>query len=186
MAAVIVGGRFIAPSGETQSGQLFVNLEGTETSNTEIYRLPILPKKNLLYQIEPGRYRLSPPRSVFGFPRAELMVSIEGNPYRVPFPNDIEHRAAFDVRPMKIVPIGIFEVKLEPALPRQSPVVHVRLDDSIATKRRLVEDIIHEMMDPAVPPQDRESDIAWSRALEISLMELATQTEQAPLGKSGR
>ncbi len=177
MAAVLVSGRFIAPSGETQSGRLALDLESMPGSSGEIYRLEILPKKNLLYQIEPGNYRLGPTRGIFGSPHAALTVSIEGKDYRVPWPSDITDHAVLPAPRKKIVPIGVFEVRLEPALPRQDPVIHVRLDDSLEARSRMVQDIIHEMMNPALAPEDRESAIAWSQELQNSLMELTTSSE---------
>ena len=39
------------------------------------------------------------------------------------------------------------------------------------------------MMDPSVHAEDRESAIAWSRALQNALMDLVSETERAPLFK---
>ena len=186
IAAVVVGGRFITAAGETQSGILYLNLEGEGGRQAETYRLPILPHQSLLYQVEPGIYRLSVTRNWLGFAQPILKVRIAGGAYRLTFPRDILHKAAFDIQPRKIVSIGIFEVRLEPTLPGRPPMAKVHLDDSVAARRQIVQDIIHEMMDPTVAPAARESAVAWSRALQNSLMELLAETERAPLYKSGQ
>ena len=84
-----------------------------------------------------------------------------------------------------LVSIGVFEVLLQQPLPGQPPMVKVTLDDSLASRRRIVQDIIHEMMDPAVAAEKRDSAVAWSRALQNTLMELFAESERAPLYKSG-
>jgi hypothetical protein len=185
ISAVIVSGRFLTPTGETQSGRIFVNLDGEGGKRAESYRLPIRPRQSLLYQVEPGLYRLSPTRNIFGFRQPILKVRIEGKNYFIPFPRDILRKAPLDIKPKRIVSIGVVEVHLQPALPGQTPTVKVRLDDSIAARRQIVQDIIHEMMDPATATDDRESAVAWSRALENSLMDLLSETERTPLYKSG-
>lgn len=184
IAAVLIGGRFLAPSGETLSGELSLNLEGEGGRRAEVYRLAVRPGQNLLYQIEPGLYRLGPTRSLLGRPQAQLEVRIEGGLYRIPFPRDILRTPALDVKPKKIVPIGIVEVRLEPPLPGRPPSVKVRLDDSAQTRRRIVQDVIREMMDPAAPAKTRESAVAWSRALQNSLLELLSEDERPPLYKA--
>ncbi len=63
--------------------------------------------------------------------------------------------------------------------------VKVTLDDSLTSRRQIVQDIIHEMMDPAVATEKRDSAVAWSRALQNTLMELFSENERAPLYKSG-
>ena len=141
----------------------------------------MLPRKSLLYQVEPGLYRLGPTRGLFGFHQPLLKVRVEEGTYRLPFPRDILRKPALDIKPKKIVSIGVFEVKIEPALPGRAPAVKVRLDDSVEARRQAVQDIIREMMDPTVPLADRESAVAWSRALQNSLMELVSETERAPL-----
>lgn len=185
MAAVLVGGRFLLPTGETSGGRLHVNLEGEGGRRAEVYRLPIRPREVLLYQIEPGKYRLAPTRGLLGFHQPMLKVRVEDRVFRIPFPRDILRHDAYDIQPKKIVSIGIFEATVEPALPGRRPTLKVRLDDSIEARRAVVQSVIHEMMDPNVPTANRESAIAWARALQNTLMTLVSETERAPLYKAG-
>jgi len=185
IAAVVVGGRFITPEGETESGRLIINLEGEGDRRAEVYRLPILPRQSLLYQVEPGPYRIGPTRNILGFPQPLLKVRIRGKTYTLRFPPDVLRKPKMDIRPKKIVSIGVFEVRLQQALPGQPPLVKVRLDDSVDTRRKIVQDIIHQMMDPQTNLDTRESAVAWSRALQNTLMELVAEVDRAPLFKSG-
>jgi len=186
IAAVILGARFTTPAGETQSGVLYVNLEGEEGRLAEVYRVPILPHQTLLYQIEPDIYRLSVTRSWLGFPQPTLKVRIAGRTYRMPFPREVLRKAPLNIKGKKVFPIGVFEVQLQQALPGQTPQVKISIDDSIPTRRQLVQDIIHQMMDPNVHPDDRERAIAWSRALQNALLDILAEaeTERAPLFKT--
>lgn len=184
ISAVIVAGRFIVPTGETQSGRMAVNLEGEGGRQAEVYRIPIKAHNTLLYQVEPGLYHLSPTRNLFGFYQPILKVRVEDATYRIAFPRDILRKAALDIKPKKIMPIGIFDVQLQQALPGQKPTLKLHLDDSVDARRKIVQDIIHDMMDPQVPVENRESAISWTRALQNSLMELLSETERTPLFKA--
>ncbi len=184
MSAVIIGGRFILPTGETKNGRIYINIEGEGGRQAEVYRLKVLPKESLLYQIEPGLYRVSPTRGFFGGHQAMLTVKLEGSTYKVPFPRDILRKPAFDLKPKKIIAIGIVEAKLSTALPGQKAALRVRIDDSIDARRSLVQDLIHEMMDPSASLEVREGAISWSRALESSLMDLLSESQRSPLYKS--
>ncbi|MDD5656249.1 MAG: hypothetical protein PHF00_03240 [Elusimicrobia bacterium] len=185
MAAVIVGGRFLLPTGETSGGSLYLNLEGEGGRRAEVYRLPIRPRQTLLYQVEPGLYRLGPTRNFLGFYQPILKARVEDQIFRIPFPRDILRQSAFDLKPKGIVAIGVFEVRVEPALPGRRPTLKVRLDDSLDARRGIVQNVVREMMDPKVPAKNRESAIAWARALQNALMNLVSETERAPLFKAG-
>lgn len=181
ISSVIIGSRIILPAGETRHGKMTVNLE--DDDGTEVYRLPLLPQQALFYQVEPGTYHLSPTRSFFGGHQAMLKVSIEGRTYKVPFPRDILRRPPVTVKPRKAVSLGVLEVKLSKALPGREARLEVRLDGSVETRRRLVQDLVRSMMDPAVPVQERESAIAWTRALDQTLLDLLSENERKPLYK---
>ena len=112
-----------------------------------------------------------------------LTVKLEGSTYKVPFPRDILRKPAFDLKPKKIIAIGIVEAKLSTALPGQKAALRVRIDDSIDARRSLVQDLIHEMMDPSASLEVREGAISWSRALETSLMDLLSESQRSPLYK---
>lgn len=183
-SAVLIGGRLILPSGQSYTGSLAINLEGEGTRLVETYRLPVSLKRTLLYQIEPGLYRLRPTRSIWGGHQPELRVEIEGVEYRVPFPREIMRKDAIEVKHGKAVAIGVLEARLSPALPGQESSVKVRLDDSVEARRDMVEKLIREMMDPQTPTAVREHAISWSRALERALIELAAETERPKLYKT--
>jgi hypothetical protein len=186
VAAIILGARFTTPAGETQSGNFHVNLEGKEGSRAETYRVPIVPHQTTLYQVEPDSYRLSVTRNWLGFPQPTLKVRIADRTYRTPFPREVLRKAPLDIKGQKVFPIGVFEVQLQQALPGQAPKVRISIDDSIPTRRQLVQDIIHRMMDPNAPPEDRERAVAWSHALQNVLLDILAEaeTERAPLFKA--
>src|SRR5205814_997632 len=87
IASVVIGCRMILPTGETPDGKLALNLEDQDGGET--YRLPIYPQRILLYQVEPGLYKVMPTRSIFGFHQTNLRVTIDGRTYKVPFPREI-------------------------------------------------------------------------------------------------
>lgn len=184
MSAVILGGKIVLPTGETRSGVVFINLEGEGGGReAEVYRLAARPQESLLYHIEPGAYRLAPTRSLFGFHQSQLKVRIEGRAYRVPFPRDILRKAVLDIRPAKVVSIGILEAALSPSLPGQEARLRVRLDDSVEARRHILQDLIRDMMDPAVPLQTRSSAVAWTRALDQALLDLVSESPRRPAYK---
>src|ERR1041385_3577695 len=62
ISAVLIGGRMLVSSAESRNGATAINLEGDEGR----YRLPVYAADTALYRVDPGVYRLSPPRSVVG------------------------------------------------------------------------------------------------------------------------
>lgn len=185
IASVVVGGRLITPTGETRSGKLWINLEGEGGREAEVYRLPIDPQETLLFQVEPGLYHLAPTRNLVGSHQKLLKLRIEGRTYKVPFPRELLRKSGIQVKPKKVVPIGVLEAVVGKALPGRKPQVRVRLDDSVAARRQLVQDLIRDMMDPRAPTDVRESAISWLRALDMTLIEVLAEQERGPLYKSG-
>lgn len=186
LAAVLIGGRVILPSGETKSGTMVLNLEGVSQGGGQKinYRLPINLKRPVLFQIEPGVYHLSPTRSALGFSREALDIRVEKTDYRAPFPKDILRRQAMTIKPGKIVSLGILEARLISPLPGQDPTVKIRLDDDAPARRKLVEEAIKTMMDPSAPQDERDHAVNWSRALQNSLIELEAENQKfAPTNK---
>lgn len=184
LASVLIGARLALPSGQTRSGQVWINLEGEgNRGDGEIYRLAADPGLPMLYQVEPDAYRLSPTRSIFGKPQAALKARIEDRTYYAPFPRDILRKAAIDIKPSKIVSLGILEVRLTSSMPGRAPTIKASLDDSVAARRKLVEDAIRAITDPTAPVAYRENAIDWSKALDMTLIGLASESEAAPLYK---
>ena len=176
ISSVLIGCRVTLPTGETPTGSLALNLEGVK--NTETYRLPIEPRRALLYQVEPGLYRLGPTRSIFGFHQDLLKVSVAGHSYKVPFPRDILRKEAIEVKPTRIVALGVVNVELLDHLPGRPATVRVWLDDSLQTRRGLVQAEIHAMMDPNAAAEERSAALAWTRALDEALSDLLTEAER--------
>lgn len=185
ISAVLVGGRFLLPTGETREGLLAFDLEGEGGRRAELYRIPVRGKQSILYQVEPGIYRIAPSRGVFGGYKKDIKARIEGRTYTAPFPRDLLRHAALDIKPKKIIPLGIVEAKLSSVLPGQKPVLRVHLDDSVEARRQLIQAAIRDMMDPSRPMEARESAVGWSHALQTSLMELASEAERTRLYRPG-
>lgn len=183
ISAILIGCKTILPSGETRNGRITVNFESEGGRQAEVYRLPLTSGENYLYLIEPGIYRIAPTRSMFGFYKPVMTVVIEGRSYMLPFPRDLLRQHAYEIKPGKITSMGTLEAKVMPALPGQKPTVRVRLDDSPQARRNVVQSAIRDMMDPRKSLEVRESALAWSRALQISLMDLLAEEEQRPLYK---
>ncbi len=148
-----------------------------------MYRLPLAGGENYLYLIEPGTYRIAPTRSIFGFSQPALSVVIEGRPYSLPFPRDLLRQHEYEIKPGKITSLGSLEAQVIPALPGRKPTIRVRLDDSTQARRNVVQSTSRDRMDPRKPIKARESAIAWSRALQVSLMDLLAEEEQRQLYK---
>jgi hypothetical protein len=183
IAAVLIGCRVTLPTGETSSGRVALNLEGEE-GNGETYRLPLKPGRPLLYQVEPGVYRLAPTRSLFGFHQENLKVVIEGRSYSVPFPRDILRKAALDIKPTKVVAIGTLDIKLT-RLQNRGTTVRVYLDDGAESRRALVQKEIRLMMDPNAAGSDRATALAWTRGLTEQLTQIVTEVQRGPAYRLG-
>ncbi len=186
ISAVLIGCHTYLPSGETRNSRLFVNFESEGGRQAEIYRLPLTGGENYLYLVEPGIYRIGPTRSIFGSFQTEMSVVIEGRTYRLPFPRELLRQHSYEIRPGKIFSMGSLEATVMPALPGQKPTIRVRLDDSPQARRTVVQNAIHDMMDQRKSTEVRESALAWSRSLQISLMDLLAEEEQRPLYKPAR
>jgi hypothetical protein len=183
ISAILVGGKVILPTGETRNGGLEIGFESEGGRRAEVYRVPVRGGEYYLYLVEPGNYRIAPARNAFGGYRAQMTVDAEGRAYRLPFPRDLLRQSVYRVRPSKILPMGILEARVLPALPGQKPTARVRLDDSVSARRTVVQELIRDMMDPRKPSETRESAIAWSRALQNSLMELLAEEDPRPAYK---
>jgi len=181
ISAIVIGARMILPSGETRNGTTAVNFETDGGSRAEVYRLPVKGGENFLYLIEPGTYRFAPTRSLFGFYQPAMTVNIEGRRYRLPFPRDIQRLDAYTIKPKKILALGIIEARVMPALPGRPPEIRVRLDDSVAARRKVIQDMIREMMDPTRSLDARESAISWTQGLQTSLIDILAEADKRPL-----
>ncbi|HVE12180.1 MAG TPA: hypothetical protein VNI01_02190 [Elusimicrobiota bacterium] len=177
-SAVILGARIVTPTGETKDGRLAINFE----SEQEEYRLSLPPGQTSLFRVEPGIYRLNPTRNVFGVSQAYLTVDIGGHAYRARFPRDILRLDSYDLKPTKAIPVGVLEARLAPAEKGQdrSRRLEVRLDASPITRRKLVEGLIAQMLDPKASSDIRESAVSWTRALEQALIKVQAEERQAP------
>lgn len=175
-SAVLIRGRLLLPTGETQGAPIYLNLESEE----ETYRLKFLSGRTSLLRVEPGRYRLSPARGLFGGVKSYMRIRIAGRSYRVPFPREILRAEAVTLKPARIVPIGVLEARLIPGDRGRKPEVLIRLDDSITARREIIEDVISGMMDPKTPSDLRESSITWTRALEVALLSVQQEERARP------
>ena len=183
ISAILIGCKTLLPSGETRNSRVQINFESEGGRQAEIYRLPLSGGENYLYLVEPGLYRIAPTRSIFGSYQADMNVVIEGRGYRLPFPRDLLRQHAYEIRPGKIISLGVLEAQVMPALPGQKPGIRVRLDDSPQARRNVVQNAIRDMMDPRKSTEVRESALAWSRSLQINLMDLLAEEDQRQLYK---
>jgi hypothetical protein len=182
LAAILIGGRITVPSGgPAGEGQIRIDLESKqEGPDAEIYELPVGASDTALFRVEPGVYGLAPTRTLFGASEPELTVRVEDREFRVPFPRELM-RPTYEARSRKVVVIGVLEARVEPPLPGQAPQVRVRLDDSPAARRELVQSMIRTMMDPNQSSAARESAIAWSHQLQEALVSVLAEETRRPL-----
>lgn len=181
-STILIGARFHLPTGQTRSGKVWINLEG-EGGEGEIYRLGVDPGLPMLYQVEPDLYRLAPPRSLLGGSRSVISATIEGRGYRAPFPREILRKASVDMKPGRITSLGIIDVRVTPPMPGRPSAMKVTLDDSVDARRKLVQDAIRAVLDPSAPFSYRESAVSWTKALDMTLVALAAESQSAPLYK---
>lgn len=180
--AILIRGRIVLPEGETRDGMMWMNFESTGES----YRLPILAGETSLKRVEPDVYRLHPTRNTLGFVQPNLRVRIAGRYYTVPFPRDILRKDPVEVRPTKVVALGVVEARLLPIQRGRAPRVDIRLDDSNETRRRLIEDMIAKMMDAKTSIEIREATVSWTRALEQALVLVQGENERKKSYKAPR
>lgn len=178
ISAILIGSRFLLPSGQTNDALTHVNFESEGGRRAEVYRLPVSGGENFLYLVEPGVYRIAPTRSLFGLYQETMKVVIDGRTYRLPFPRDLLRQPPYSVKPSKIVAMGVLEARVLPALPGQRPQIKVRLDDSVEARRKVVQETVRDMMDPRRTSETQESAISWSHALQNSLMEVLSEEEK--------
>ncbi len=179
MSGMLISGRMILPSGETHDGAAAINFE-IDGGKSRVYRLPVVGGESAFFLIKPGTYRLARTRSIFGSYQHDMSVTIGGRRYQVTFPTEILRQSKYVVRPKTVISIGAVEVRAMPALPGQTPEIRVRLDDSFATRRKLVQDLIRVLSDPKRSFDGHGDSIYWSRALQNSLIGiLAEEHKQA-------
>ncbi|MDE2314072.1 MAG: hypothetical protein KGL04_07850, partial [Elusimicrobia bacterium] len=178
--AVVIGGSFQDPNGPTSRGETVVGLESRDGL---VYRLRVKAGQTFLYQIQPGVYHLAPVRTVFGSPGKFLSADIDGRPYRTPFPLELANSGEFKAEPGGILVLGVLKVALSPALPDRGPLLSVSLDDYVADKRTMVQNLIQSMMNPAVSSELRRNTQAWLNPLQKILISLAAQP-QTPLDQN--
>lgn len=181
-SAMLVRARILVPDGETREGMIWLNLE----SATERYRIPIRAAETALVRIEPDLYRVHPTRNLLGFVQPQLRVKIAGHTYLVPFPRDILRKDPIEVKPTKVVALGVLEARLLPIQRGRAQRVEVRLDDSNEARRHLIEDLIARMMDAKAPLLMRDSAVSWTRALEQALVQVQGETEHKSTFKKPR
>ncbi|MBI5631165.1 MAG: hypothetical protein HY921_09815 [Elusimicrobia bacterium] len=163
-------------SGEASSGKFILNLE----SGSEIYRLALEPGQSYLYQVEPGIYRLAPERSLFGGRRTLMSISAQGQEYQLPFPRELDRHESLSVEPGDILVLGRVEVSVAEAQAGREALVRIRLNQSVAARRDLVQAMIRKIMDPSQPLPARESALSWVQALEKNLRRLFGEKEKGP------
>jgi hypothetical protein len=184
LASVVIGSRIVLPTGETRSGRAWMNLEGEgDHGDGERYRLKLVPGLPMLYQVEPDNYHLAPTRSIFSSQQPMMKIRLYDRTFLATFPRDVVRKAAIKIKSGKIVSLGILEIRVSATLPGRDPVINVFFDDTVAARRRLVEQAIHSMMDPEAPFAYRENAVAWMKALDMTLVDLSAESEAAPLYK---
>ncbi|MBI5882252.1 MAG: hypothetical protein HZB91_04010 [Elusimicrobia bacterium] len=182
-AAVVIGSRIVLPTGETNTGGLMLNMEGEGGREANSYRLEVPAGRSMLYPVEPGVYRLTPTRSVLGWHQSKMRITADDFTFKAPFPPQIMRKPAIDLRPKKVVSLGIIEARFVADPLKKEARIVVRIDDSVAARRDAVQQIIHDMASAETPTEERDRDFAWSGSLEDCLIGLQAEIEQRPLFK---
>ena len=183
-SALLIATRFVLPTGETRNGLVELGLE-SETSREAgqepiFYRLPLTGGESFLFRVEPGFYRFAPTRTWTGGQRTELLATIEGREYRMPFPRELLRLRSFEMKATKAVAVGVLEAKVLASLPGQKGTLKITVDDSVTARRFVVQSLIRQLMDPRRPAEQQASAARWSRALQNMLMELHSADEPRP------
>jgi len=163
-AAVVASSQIEIEGGPARSGTLTLGLRGEEENSGIFYRLVLPANKTSFYEIEPGTYRLSAPLSFFGFSSNKLNFSANGQSYWAPWPQILSDKGLMVIRPGEVLSIGVLKAALWTAPPSSS----VSLDNSVQSRRALVQDVIKEM-DPTSTDDIREMSLSWMDALQSAL-----------------
>ena len=91
-----------------------------------------------------------------------------------------------DIKPTRTIAVGVLEVKLFPKQKGKPQKIEVRLDSSVKTRRKLVQEVIDMMIDPTISVARRSATTSWTRALQIALTDLVGEQEEAPAFKRSR
>ncbi|MBI4375941.1 MAG: hypothetical protein HY549_05770 [Elusimicrobia bacterium] len=177
-SGIAIGGRFITGTGETRAGSISVMLRGEGGRERAVYRVPVDSQRPMVYALEPGKYALSEPRSSLGSAQDRIRVEFDGRSYDAPFPRDFLRKPPVELEAGKVLCLGAVEAKLISGLPGREPSLTIRLDDSFATRRELLERLIKDMVDPSVPAQHRNNLLSWSRSLNRSFSELLAEEKK--------
>ena len=171
-AALLVKGRIVMPAGEVDAGMITLDME----SPMHEYQIDFIPKKTILYSVEPGAYHFSPIRTVFGRTSTILKLKISGQNFDVPFPAELLRRSVV-APPTQVIPVGILVARVSTPPHQSQYVFHVSLDDSLRARKSLVQDAIRQLMDTNTSSAQRENPVKWIRALDQTFEQLQSDQE---------
>ncbi len=180
LAAVVIGAQFAAAGSPTNDGKTAVALK---SADGRTYRLYLSAGQTVLYQMDPGLYRLAPVPEPFGAPGRFLHARIDGRDYQTPFPQEFVNSQPINAKAGRIAVLGLLKIKLSAPLPGRGPFLSADLANFAEDKRALVQNLISRMMDPTAPASVRQNALAWLNPLEKALMSLAAQP-QTPIDQT--
>ena len=182
LAAFAIDSRVILPNGgETFEGRVALNLEG---DNGWVYRIVMVPQRAFFAQVEPGDYRLRPPRALIGYAKSGLRVSVGPWSFSPRLPPELGKLPPFHLKPDQVAVLGRIVLRETGSLPGQKPAMEASFDSSVKARRDIAQSVIHRMTDPVVSTDLREGAIAWLSGLERALTALNAQAPAKTREKS--
>ena len=175
--AIVIAARINTPNGRAYSGGVYLTLQGIGGGSLETYRFFLPARKTMLYQIATGIYRIEAPKNFFGTPEKALTVTADGRKYFPPFPKALSQLKPLVVKPEKAIALGELDISVTPGSSESPRAASVEFHHSAKAQRRVLSQIIRDMLNPDTPENVRKSEQSWLNSLQKALTDAAQQAE---------
>ncbi len=175
--AVIIAARIKTPDGLAYTGGVHLTLQGVGGGSLETYNFYLPARRTLLYQIAAGTYRIEAPKNFMGITLKTLPIVADGKKYFPAFPKSLSQLKPLVVKPEKTIVIGELDISATPATQESPRSVSIEFKHKTHDKRKLLAQIIRQMVDPEMPENVRKSEQSWINSIQKALIEVNQTTE---------
>ncbi len=175
--AVVIAARINTPNGRAYKGGVHLTLQGIGGGSLETYDFYLPARRTLLYQIAAGAYRIEAPKNFLGVPKKTLPVIADGKKYFPDFPQALSRLKPLVVKPERTMAIGELAISVSSGSQEGPYSVSIEFKQDAKEKRRLLSQIIRDMINPEIPEDIRKSEQSWLNSLQKALTEITQRTD---------
>ncbi len=175
--AVVIAARINTPDGRAYTGGIHLTLQGIGGESLETYNFYLPARRTVLYQIAAGTYRIEAPKNFFGITRETLPIVADGKKYFPNFPESLSQLKPFVLKPEKTIVIGELDISVTPGTKESPRSVSIEFKQGAKDKRKLLAQIIHQMLDPEIPEDIKKSEQSWLNSIQQALIAVNQKTE---------